>query len=306
MSGSAFPVGLFTLLANHHGISQPSTTSWELASPSWCLLGHVSHAMRWPIALMSKGSEGACTPCWYCYIPTCRFHGTVCPCSSAARWRANATTKSRVRYCAAPWRPDGGDTPAPHRWWRWPCWAAYRWRGGRGAGGGGAIAGSLGGGACCAACCIRACRSAGAVAGWGAGGVAAAGAASRSACNACSKVAISRKVGREAWSKSAAQNCAGGQPLRIVRWAQRIRRLDTGVLPGHQGIINVAEQSRHGVGHAEGDRVWYTGNHGDSPSVGGVTARGLGTGFPERLFPAFLYAMDYPKFGKATAAAAHR
>src|SRR4029453_1544020 len=49
-------------LVNHHGISQPSTTSWELASPSWRLLGHVSHAMRWPIALMSKGSEGACTP----------------------------------------------------------------------------------------------------------------------------------------------------------------------------------------------------------------------------------------------------
>src|SRR4030095_15902762 len=62
MSGCAFPVGLCTLLVNHHGISQPSTTSWELASPSWRLLGHVSHAMRWPIALMSKGSDGACTP----------------------------------------------------------------------------------------------------------------------------------------------------------------------------------------------------------------------------------------------------
>src|SRR4029434_158561 len=62
MSVCAFPVGLCTLLVNHHGISQPSTTSWELASPSWRLLGHVSHAMRWPIALMSKGSEGACTP----------------------------------------------------------------------------------------------------------------------------------------------------------------------------------------------------------------------------------------------------
>src|SRR5262245_18924689 len=62
MSGCAFPLGLCTLLVNHHGISQPSTTSWELASPSWCLLGHVSHVMRWPITLMSKGSEGACTP----------------------------------------------------------------------------------------------------------------------------------------------------------------------------------------------------------------------------------------------------
>ena len=54
--GKRFPVGLFTLLANHHGISQPSTTSWRLASSSWCLLGHVSHRARWSAPLMSKGS----------------------------------------------------------------------------------------------------------------------------------------------------------------------------------------------------------------------------------------------------------
>ena len=50
------PEGLCTLLANHHGISQPSATSWELASPAWRLLGHVSHRVRWPTLLMSKGS----------------------------------------------------------------------------------------------------------------------------------------------------------------------------------------------------------------------------------------------------------
>ena len=49
-------VGLFTLLANHHDISQPSTTFWRLASSSWYLLGHVSHRARWPAPLMSKGS----------------------------------------------------------------------------------------------------------------------------------------------------------------------------------------------------------------------------------------------------------
>jgi hypothetical protein len=62
MSGWSFPEGLFTLRATHHSISQPSTTSGELASPSWRLLGHVSHRARWLAPLMSKGSEGACTP----------------------------------------------------------------------------------------------------------------------------------------------------------------------------------------------------------------------------------------------------
>src|SRR4029453_2183387 len=74
MSGSAFPEGLCTLLANHHGISQPSTTSWELASPSWCLLGHVSHVRGWPITLMSKGSAGSLYTCCYLhsYLPLSR------------------------------------------------------------------------------------------------------------------------------------------------------------------------------------------------------------------------------------------
>src|SRR5712691_8920063 len=38
-----------------------ATTSWELASPSWGLLGHVSHHARWPASLMPKGSWDACT-----------------------------------------------------------------------------------------------------------------------------------------------------------------------------------------------------------------------------------------------------
>src|SRR5262245_51299888 len=92
MSGCAFPVGLFTLLVNHHGISQPSTTSWELASPSWCLLGHVSHVRGWSITLMSKGSAGSLYTCWYRYIPTCRFHGTACLCTS--RLGSCVTTRS--------------------------------------------------------------------------------------------------------------------------------------------------------------------------------------------------------------------
>src|SRR2546428_9988756 len=48
MSGFPLPVGLCTLLSNHQVIHisvnfrcipQPSTTSWGLASPAWCLLG---------------------------------------------------------------------------------------------------------------------------------------------------------------------------------------------------------------------------------------------------------------------------
>jgi hypothetical protein len=37
--GRRLPVGLCTLLVNHHVISQPSTASWGLASPSRHLLG---------------------------------------------------------------------------------------------------------------------------------------------------------------------------------------------------------------------------------------------------------------------------
>src|SRR5215831_1834567 len=45
-----------------HGASQPSTTSWELVSPSWRLSGHVSHHIEWSMSLMSKGSRGTCIP----------------------------------------------------------------------------------------------------------------------------------------------------------------------------------------------------------------------------------------------------
>src|SRR5262245_45092289 len=45
-----------------HGMSEPSAAAWELASPSQRLSGHVSHHAGWPVSLMSKGSEGACTP----------------------------------------------------------------------------------------------------------------------------------------------------------------------------------------------------------------------------------------------------
>jgi hypothetical protein len=77
MSGVPFPVGRCTLLANHHGISQPSTTSWRLASSSWYLLGHVSHRARWSAPLMSKGSKGACTPSGIATFPFAALHGTA-------------------------------------------------------------------------------------------------------------------------------------------------------------------------------------------------------------------------------------
>jgi hypothetical protein len=37
--GAPFPVGLGTLQVMHHGIPQPSTTSWGLGSPAWRLSG---------------------------------------------------------------------------------------------------------------------------------------------------------------------------------------------------------------------------------------------------------------------------
>src|SRR5712692_12029604 len=61
MSGGSFPEGLCTLRVTHHRISQPSTASWQLASASRRLLGHVSHHARWPAPLMPKGSWDACT-----------------------------------------------------------------------------------------------------------------------------------------------------------------------------------------------------------------------------------------------------
>src|SRR6266699_5732906 len=61
MSGCRFPEGLYTLRVTHHSILSQATTSWELASPSWGLLGHVSHHARWPASLMPKGSWDACT-----------------------------------------------------------------------------------------------------------------------------------------------------------------------------------------------------------------------------------------------------
>src|SRR5215813_11656111 len=77
MSGLACPEGRCTLRVTHHGMSEPSAAAWELASPSQRLSGHVSHHAGWPVSLMSKGSEGACTPSGVSYIPTDRFHATV-------------------------------------------------------------------------------------------------------------------------------------------------------------------------------------------------------------------------------------
>ena len=40
------------------------------------------------------------------------------------------------------------------------------------------------------------------------------------------------------------------QPLRVGRRLQRVRRVHASLLPGHQGLVAVAEESRHVVGHA--------------------------------------------------------
>src|SRR5215831_14172991 len=57
-------------------------TSCRSASPSQRLSGHVSHHAGWPASLMSKGSEGACTPSGVSTFLTYRFHGTVSACNS--------------------------------------------------------------------------------------------------------------------------------------------------------------------------------------------------------------------------------
>src|SRR2546427_12292201 len=87
MSGGSFPEGLCTLRVTHHRIAQPSTASWQLASASRRLLGHVSHRARWPAPLMSKGSEDACTSSGIATFLLAAFHGTACPETSAARAR---------------------------------------------------------------------------------------------------------------------------------------------------------------------------------------------------------------------------
>src|SRR5215475_13406404 len=78
MSGGSFPEGLCKLRVTHHSISQPSTASWQLASASRRLLGHVSHRARWPAPLMSKGSEDACTSSGIATFLLAASHGTVC------------------------------------------------------------------------------------------------------------------------------------------------------------------------------------------------------------------------------------
>src|SRR5512145_421810 len=85
LSGGSFPEGLCTLRVTHHSMSQPSTASWQLASASRRLLGHVSHRARWPAPLMSKGSEDACTSSGIATFLLAAFHGTASPATSAGR-----------------------------------------------------------------------------------------------------------------------------------------------------------------------------------------------------------------------------
>src|SRR6266481_6647215 len=85
MSGGSFPEGLGTLRVTHHSMSQPSTASWKLASSSRRLLGHVSHRTRWPVPLMSKGSEDACTSSGIATFLPAALHGTASLETSAGR-----------------------------------------------------------------------------------------------------------------------------------------------------------------------------------------------------------------------------
>src|ERR1700704_3665000 len=117
MSGVPFPVGLFTLLANHHGISQPSATVLEacflLMAPfrtrfSPCEMARTANVQRLIRCLYTL---------WYCYILTCRFHGTARPRPSATdSSHTGRHERARLR-CSDPTRPAGA--PRPHD--RWPA-----------------------------------------------------------------------------------------------------------------------------------------------------------------------------------------
>src|SRR5947209_1403476 len=85
MSGGSFPEGLCTLRVTHPSIAQPSTASWQLASASRRLLGHVSHRARWSAPLMSKGSEDACTSSGIATFLLAALHGTASLGTSAGR-----------------------------------------------------------------------------------------------------------------------------------------------------------------------------------------------------------------------------
>ena len=50
------PKGYARFLRITMALLSQAPQSWELASPSWRLLGHVSHRVGWPTPLMSKGS----------------------------------------------------------------------------------------------------------------------------------------------------------------------------------------------------------------------------------------------------------
>src|SRR5215813_3841641 len=73
MSGVPFPVGLFTLLANHHGISQPSVTVLGA-----CFLLMVPFRTRFSPCEMARTANvqrliGRLYTLRYYYIPICRF-----------------------------------------------------------------------------------------------------------------------------------------------------------------------------------------------------------------------------------------
>jgi hypothetical protein len=63
MSGWTFPVGLCTLLVNHHGISQPSRHILRACLPLMGpFRGMLLTADQWLLLLSLKGSPGTCMP----------------------------------------------------------------------------------------------------------------------------------------------------------------------------------------------------------------------------------------------------
>src|SRR5919198_4228452 len=72
MSGASFPVGRYTLLVNHHGISQPSPASWRLASSSQDLSGPCCSHHRVVHDAETQRLMGYLYTPRYCYIsPLC-------------------------------------------------------------------------------------------------------------------------------------------------------------------------------------------------------------------------------------------
>ena len=78
----AFPVGLCTLQVIHHGIAQPSTASWGLASPSQRLSGACYSPHEVAHEAEPQRLKGYLYTPRSCDIPPYRLHGAPMACHS--------------------------------------------------------------------------------------------------------------------------------------------------------------------------------------------------------------------------------